>query len=242
MADFQGFVTPQSVQRFSFLAGAIPTEMAKQMGDAAWKTVTQFRKVFVRARLSGRPGLNRITGDLIRSFQVGRSPRGTPLDDIVSWLASRSRYAAIHETGGTIRPKRRRALAIPLPAAKTEAGAVKGEAVRIAPASAQFGSTQIQKGERTLYARKDLVFLHSGKRKAQGKAPLLVKIVGKGKNARIIPMYVLKTSVTIPPRMHFFDTFKAWVARPRALRFFRRGLQKAWEKFQKKGFQDLMER
>ncbi len=233
MDFFEGRVPEADIRRFNFLAGAVPIEMAKQMRDAAFKTVTRFRQVFVRVRMSGRPGLNRITGDLIRSFRVGRSPRGTDLDDVVSWLASRSRYAAIHEFGGVIRPKRRRMLAIPLKAAKTEAGAVKGEAVRVAPTSATFGTTKIRKGERTLYARKDLIFI----KRLGGKSPLLVKKFGEGKNARILPMYVLKASVTIPPRLQFFDTFTTWVRKPAALRFFLRALDRVWDKFKTKGFQ-----
>lgn len=220
---------------FSFFAGRFPTEAAKEMGDAAWKTAQRFRSIFIKARLSGRPGLNRITGSLIRSFRVGRSPRGVPLDMVVSWLASASPYGPIHETGGTIRPKRRRALAIPLPAALTGAGATKGASIALAPSDATFGSTEIKKGERTLYARRDLVYLHSGKAKAQGKPPLLVKLVGKGKNARIIPMYVLKTSVTIKPRLRFFDTFRDWSGRPAALRFFSSSLRKLIKKLYGKG-------
>ena len=211
---------------FSFFAGRFPREAAKEMGDAAWKTATRFRSVFVKARLSGRPGLNRITGGLIRSFRVGRSPRGEPLDRVISWLASGSPYASIHETGGTIRPKRRRMLAIPLPAALTGAGAVKGEAVRLAPAAATFGRTQIRKGERTLYARKDLTFVVSKK-----GTPLLVKKVGD----RIIPMYVLKASVKIPARMKFYDTFRSWSGRPAALRFFSSGLRRLFDRLWGRG-------
>ncbi len=220
---------------FSYFAGRFPQEAAKEMGDAAWKTATRFRSVFVKARLSGRPGLNKVGGFLQKSFRVGRSPRGEPLDRIVSWLASGSPYASIHETGGTIRPKRRRALAIPLPAALAGAGQVKGEAVTLAPSAAQFGTTSIQKGERTLYARKDLIYFHSGKAKAQGKPPLLVKIQGKGKTARIIPMYVLKTSVYIKPRMRFYATFRAWSGKPTALRYFSSALQRLIDRLWGKG-------
>jgi hypothetical protein len=232
VVDFlTGRVPESDIRRFNFLAGAIPKEMARQMGDAAWKTMTRFRAVFVAARLSGRPGLRRITGDLIRSFRVGRTPRGTRLDDIVSWLASRSTYAATHEYGKVIRPKRRRMLAIPLPAAKTEAGAVRGKSVRVARAEMSRGSILIPKGERTLYARRDLTLIRSKK----GNLLLVEKTGGRS----FIPMYVLKTSVRIPPRMNFFNTFRTWVMKPAALRFFRRALKKAFEKFEKKGFEPV---
>jgi hypothetical protein len=206
---------------FSFFAGRFPREATKEMGDAAQKTAMRFREVFIKARLSGRPGLNKVGGWLQKSFRVGHSPRGAPLDQVVSWLASRSPYGPIHETGGTIRPKRRRMLAIPLPAALTEGRQLKGEAVRLAPAAMKFGKTQIRKGERTLYARKDLTFIKSKKGNA-----LLVKKVGD----RIVPMYVLKASVKIPARMKFFDTFRSWSGKPAALRFFSSGLRRLIDK------------
>lgn len=212
---------------FSYFAGRFPEEAKKEMRDAAWKTAKRFQAVFIKARLSGRPGLNRVTGALIRSFRVGRSPKGEPLDRIVSWLASRSRYASIHETGGTIRPKRRRALAIPLPAALTGAGAVKGEAVRVMPETQKVGGVTFRKGERSLRARTDLIYI----KRLGGKSPLLVKKVGD----RIIPMYVLKSSVKIPARMKFYDTFRSWSGRPAALRFFSSALRRLFERLWGKG-------
>lgn len=232
MAIFEGKVLAEG---FSFFAGRFPTEAAKEMGDAAWKTATRFRAVFIALRLSGRPGLNRVSGALIRSFRVGRSPRGVPLNDVVSWLASASPYAAIHETGGTIRPKRRRALAVPLEAAKTKAGGLKGSSVTLAEDAMTVGSTAIEKGERTLYARRDLQFIHSKKAKAAGKAPILAVIRGKGKRARIIPMFALVRSVEIKPRMQFFDTFESWSARPASLRFFSTALRRLLERLAGKG-------
>ncbi len=226
---------------FNFLAGRMPVEMAKEFGNAAWLTAARFRDVFRFAQLRGRPGLNRITGALWRSFRVGRSPRGTPLDDVFSFVASGSPYARIHETGGTIRPKRRRALAIPLRAAKTEAGATKGEAVRVMARTTTFGVggtgvrkpgrlVTVRKGERSLYARTDLTFIKTRKGTA-----LLVKRIGEGRAAKIVPMYVLKGAVRIPARLRFVDTFRQWASKPRALRFFVRALRKVADKLQRGG-------
>ena len=145
-------------------------------------------------------------------------------------MGSGSKYAGIHETGGRIRPKRRRALAVPLEGARTKAGNLKGRYVNIAPSSATLGGTYIEKGERTLYANRDLIFIHSGKQKAAGKPPILAEIRGKGKSAQIIPKFVLLRSVKIPARLRFYATFRSWVRRPAALRFFKRGITRLWNR------------
>lgn len=182
---------------FSYLARAYPEEASKAFGDAAWQTLVRFRDVFIRLRLSGRPGLNRITGQLIRSFKVGRSPRGVPIDRVTAWLATGSPYAHIHEEGGTIRPKRAGALAIPIGAARTKGGATRG-------------------GFESPRGRKDLEFIKRG----HGRAPLLAKV----SKDRITPMFVLVKSVKIKPRLQFFNTWNSWYQRPAARRFFSIGL------------------
>jgi phage gpG-like protein len=63
-------------------------------------------------RLSGAGGLNVITGDLRRSFLHRET--GEVLANLESHLFTTSKYAAIHEFGGTIRPKSAKMLAIPI--------------------------------------------------------------------------------------------------------------------------------
>lgn len=63
-------------------------------------------------RLTGRPGLKSVSGDLLKSFHHRES--GEALNDLRSHLYTTSKYAAIHEFGGTIRPKKGNFLAIPL--------------------------------------------------------------------------------------------------------------------------------
>lgn len=64
-------------------------------------------------RLSGGGGgLNVVSGDLRRSFQHRES--GEDLSNLESHLYTTSKYAAIHEFGGTIRPKNAKMLAIPI--------------------------------------------------------------------------------------------------------------------------------
>ena len=182
---------------FNFFAGRYPEEAAKEFGDAAWKTLVRFRDVFIRLRLSGRPGLNRITGQLIRSFKVGRSPRGVAINAVRAWLATGSPYARIHEEGGVIRPKRAQALAIPIGAARTKGGATKG-------------------GFESPRGRKDLTFIKRG----HGRAPILARVT----KTRVTPMYVLVKSVKIKPRLQFFETWTSWYRRPGSMRFFSSGL------------------
>lgn len=107
-------------------------------------------------------------------------------------------YARIQEFGGLIKPKRGKYLAIPLAAAKTGAGVPRYASPRDVP---------------------DLVFLRSKKGN-----PILAKKVGKGKRARLVPMFVLVTSVTLKPRLGLRDTVKKFFQGPSS--FFVGELQK----------------
>jgi hypothetical protein len=193
---------------FSYLAKAYPEEASKEFGNAAWQTLVRFRDIFIRMRLSGRPGLNRITGQLIRSFKVGRSPRGVPIDRVRAWLASGSPYARIHEEGGVIRPKRAQALAIPIGPARTKAGATKG-------------------GYESPRNHNDLEFIKRG----HGRAPILARVT----KTRVTPMFVLVKSVTIKPRLKFHDTWGRWIQRPAAMRFFSIALTRLVNTIEEKG-------
>lgn len=80
-------------------------------------------------------------------------------------------YAPIHEFGGTITPKRGKFLTIPLPAALDGQGVPKMRRARDWP---NTFVAKTKKGNLVIFQRR---------------------------GAEIIPLYVLKTSVTIPPRL-----------------------------------------
>lgn len=182
------------VSRWKQLVAKFPKTLAEACRLGLLKGMTDFREYFRERQLRGRPGLNRRTSALFNSFALLGSPKGAGLNDVWAKLASSSKYALIHETGGTIRPKRRKFLAIPLPTAQAKAGAMRGNLVGLDPAG---GTTP------SLYGVKGLVLFKS-------KAGNL--LLGEPKPGGIVPLFVLKRSVTIPPRLGFLARFKEWVA------------------------------
>lgn len=144
----------------------------------------RFVSRMIRERLSGPTAANslsRRTGQLARSVTFKVTPGASNVTLNVS-IGANAPYAQIHETGGVIYAKHAENLAIPLPAAKTKAGVAR-------LASPRQDAT--------------LKFMIS---RAGNK--LLVRITGKGKGRKIIPMYVLKNRVIIPARLGFAKTFE----------------------------------
>ena len=124
--------------------------------------------------LTGRV-LNRRTGSLARSVRHEVRRTGDRVTGTVGILqpGPAQRYAGIHITGGVIRPRTARMLAIPLPAAQTAAGV------------SRFSSPRQVEG---LFAIR-----------SKAGNLLLVKRSGQG----ITPFFVLKSQVTIPKRDYF---------------------------------------
>lgn len=127
------------------------------------------------------------TGTLRRSF--GHEVVGQGLTSELRVFSRGTPYAAIQEFGGTIKPKNKRYLTIPLPDAKTPAGALKG------------GARLVQRGERYFTADGDTTFVFRSKR-----GNLLV--AARAKNGRRRLLYTLKPSVTLKARLGFTRTFQ----------------------------------
>lgn len=96
---------------------------------------------------------------------------GTRLNDLTLRVFSRSPYAKIQEYGGTIVPKKAQWLAIPLDAVKTKGGVARG------------GPRDYQN---TFFAKSK-------------KGNLI--LFQKDSSGGIIPLFVMKKEVTIPPRL-----------------------------------------
>ena len=204
-------------EKVEWLAEHFPAKLRTSLRGALTRAMLRFHDVFQRRSLTGRPGLNRRTGDLLRSFKRGVSKPNTQIDAMETWLASRSGYAGIHEKGGTVKPKRSKYLAIPLPDALTRAGALKGRYI---------GNVSGQTRP-SLYGVQGL-FCYKSKR---GN---LLLAETRGKRGRLVNLFVLKKSVKIPARLRFFQTFRQWVQKPRYQRFFREAIAAAFEKAKKR--------
>jgi hypothetical protein len=81
------------------LSSALRTEVVAYM-----RTFVAPNGPFQRARLAGRPGLRRRSGDLSRSFAAVDATSGPGLGDVAARGFTRSRYATVHEFGAWILP------------------------------------------------------------------------------------------------------------------------------------------
>lgn len=93
----------------------------------------------------------------------------------------RVEYANIHETGGTITPKKGRYLTIPIGDARTPAGVTRFSARALMTGQTNYTGS---------FIRKHLIYGTSG----------------TGKNRRITPLFALKPSVTIPASHYLSKT------------------------------------
>ena len=130
----------------------------------------------IKRQLRGPSGLHRRTGRLMNTW--GETKKVTESGDTVTGSMSSAGvpYAAIHEFGGTIKPKGK-ALAIPLPSNRRADGTPKITIQEL------FGGL----GSRVFTTKNGVVMLATA-----GK--------NKSKFAQLTPMFVFKKSVTIPAR------------------------------------------
>lgn len=126
----------------------------------------------IKNQLRGPSGLKRRTGRLLNTWGETKKIEESGNSITGSMSSAGVPYAAIHEFGGTIVAKGK-ALAIPLPENQRADGSPK---------------ITIQQ----LFANKANVFTT--------KSGVVMQTSGKGKNAKMTPMFVFKKSVTIPAR------------------------------------------
>jgi len=161
-------------------------EILKKLPERIFPGVkSEYRKAIgglhreMQERISGGV-LKRRTGELSRSFISGVS--GSKLSDVFGMVATRSKYAPIHEYGGAITPKTAKHLTIPLPDNKTKAGVTRKSARQL-----------ISEGKS---------FFRKSKR---GNLILFTNNRGDLK-----PMFVLVDRVSIPARLGFSQTAQKW--------------------------------
>ena len=146
----------------------------KSWGNDYWNRL-------VKERLSGRPGLNRRSGNLARDWIVETSVESEEMSVTVRTQGAANAYAGIQETGGTIKPIHGNFLWIPLTANLTKDGTA-----RITPSQA------IAQPHFISWNKGPIFF---------GKSPVKQTKKDFATNFGIVPLFVLKRSVTIPARM-----------------------------------------
>ena len=180
MADIFAEVDIREIER---LAREAPKALHRRWKEAFKDIGGALDNVITSQRLSGPPGLFRRTGALARSLGPAVVV-GDTLPALKMTLGTTSRYARIHEHGGVIVAKGKK-LAIPLGAAKTAAGVSRGGPLtyggKLFPIRSKTGNL--------------LLVRRIGGRKA------------KKSGHSFEPLFVLKDSVRIRPRLGFASTF-----------------------------------
>lgn len=128
-----------------------------------------------------RPGtLSRRSGSLLRAISRSVEVRGTRVDSIVGTIGAPGLpYGRIQEEGGVVRAKRAKYLTIPLPAALNRDGTPRRRRAR------SWKNTFVRRS----------------------KAGNLVIFQKRGQE--VVPLYLLKPSVRIPPRLGMAATLEA---------------------------------
>ena len=169
----------------SMVAGKARTAMNKAL--ASWGR-TYWRRL-AKERLSGRPGLNRRSGNLSRDWVVETSGEAEEMSVTVRTQGAANAYAGIQERGGTIKPVNGRYLWIPL-----AANLMSNGMAHLTPSQA------IQQPHFIRWDRGPVFF---------GKSPVKQSKKSFAENFGIVPLFVLKTSVTIPARMGAGQLFQS---------------------------------
>ena len=166
--DWDGSATVLSKEMKDFLDG-VAQALAQRHG-AGWPGGT------------GAMSLSKRSGNLVNAIVGSVQVNGSTFTTITGEIGAPGvPYAKIQETGGTIRPKTAKFLAIPLPAA------LDGNGVPLRAGPRDWDKTFC----------------------AMSKAGNL--IIFRRLGAAITPLYVLKDEVTIPPRLGMRATLQAGV-------------------------------
>lgn len=99
---------------------------------------------------------------------------------------------AVQEYGGTIYPKRKKYLTVPLRAALTPSGVLRG------------GARLVDRGGEWFTADGRPTVIFAGR----GGTRIIAEVRGAGRSRRLTPLYALRKSVTLRPRLGFLRTFR----------------------------------
>jgi phage gpG-like protein len=163
----------------------MPAVLLKDLKAAARRGLAQGVQLILKEIRVAAGGeiLQRRTGNLARSF-YGTGVEGGE-GEYTAHIGSKAIYASIHEDGGTIRPVKAKALAIPFAENLTPRGVPRYPTP--ADLKAKFGKA-------TFLLKRD------------GKAPLIVAKTGKKK---ITPFFVLAKEAKIPATHYLTKSIEA---------------------------------
>lgn len=175
-------VSENTTAALSRLGSQFAPTATREMGRFGQEWVSKL----VTQRLSGRPGLNRRTGNLARSFK-SRAYQSAVLGGVVLDVQPEgpgSEYASIHEFGGIVRPVHSKYLWIPIGDNLTSKGVA-----RLTPTQARERGGFIINSRRSVGGK---VFMGYSTTKAGRK---------KAGADNVVPLFALKPWVMVPPRL-----------------------------------------
>lgn len=178
----------------SKLSAHVPAAINRAMNKAGAAHTRAMAKRFesYQGRRSGfDTAIQTRSGALRRSF--GFALGGSGADAELKLFSAGLPYARTQEYGGTIRPKNKRYLTIPLPDALTPAGVLKG------------GARLVPRGKGYATADGDPTFIFRSKR-----GNLLVG--ARAKNGKTRLLYALRSQVNLRPRLGFRQVFETYTA------------------------------
>ncbi len=124
--------------------------------------------------------LSRRSGRLVRSVRQSVKVKGSKVENVEGRIGTPGIvYGRMHEFGGKIRPKKAKYLTVPLDAALNKDGTPKKKSAR------EWDNSFVAKSKK-------------------GNLIIFQRRAGK-----IIPLYVLKEEVTIPPRLKMGETLRS---------------------------------
>jgi phage gpG-like protein len=178
----------------------------KKLGDSFEPVMVEMVNELVEAhrgsmtRRASNRALKRRTGALARSARTELATTARP--EARSMIGRGAPYAKIHETGGTITPRRRQFLTVPLRNALTAAGVTR-QAAKLERGSSGFRTRGTVPGAAS---RDTFIFSAVGGRR-------LIAVERKG--GGVLPLYILRKRVTIPARLGFRDEWRQLAKNPR---------------------------
>jgi hypothetical protein len=189
-------ITTRAVERRLQKMGKGAPKLAKVMlRDSVLLHQKAIRNRFGQGSPNFRLHIN--TGALARSLRIGNPKREGRGYRATSNIGKGAPYAWAHEKGGTITPRRKRYLRIPLSSAKTRAGVVRQTAdIR------SVGSRWETKGRVPGQSENRGTFIIPGR---NGSKLIAVESARPGK---VIPLWLLKRSVKLPKRLGFRSTWR----------------------------------
>ena len=154
--------------------------IANALKEALQRSLTDTHRFIAEEELTGQV-LETRTGQLKKAIKTTDAEwKGDIVEGKIGIAEGPAeRYAGILEEGGTIYPKRGKYLAIPLPAARTRRGVIKGK----------YNVSNLRELNMFLFKSKAGNLILAMKKKLKTKT-------------NIIPLFVLKRSVTIQPHKY----------------------------------------